>query len=437
MKTSITFCTAILLHAFVLLSSDHNTICIIIIRVSQDRLTGLISWYKTNGLVPKEKKSGGRANNINSIQLEDIKRVVQFLTNYASQNALVLPGRVPGFKRDDIKLLPSSHTKVKVYEDYKASLENSDYRIVGTSSFMSLWEQLTPFIVTAKPMTDLCWTCQKNNTLIFRSANISDSMKSEKLKMQEDHLRIVTMERSLYNTMVDEAKSVCKQLGIDKLQQSLPCSRPISAHYSFDYAQQVHIPSNPLQPGPIYFLVPRKCGLFGVCCEGIPQQVNFVIDEAHLISKGANAVVSYLHYFFAHYGLGEQEAHLHCDNCSGQNKNRTMLWYCAWRIMNGLHKSITLNFLIAGHTKFAPDWCFGLLKQAFRRHSVSSLEKMENVINGSAAVNSSQLVGKEDGTSIVPVGDWQAHLSSFFRPLPGMKKYHHFRLLIISYIIIL
>ena len=182
MKTSITFCTAILLHAFVLLSSDHNTICIIIIRVSQDRLTGLISWYKTNGLVPKEKKSGGRANNINSIQLEDIKRVVQFLTNYASQNALVLPGRVPGFKRDDIKLLPSSHTKVKVYEDYKASLENSDYRIVGTSSFMSLWEQLTPFIVTAKPMTDLCWTCQKNNTLIFRSANISSRRRAKRGK---------------------------------------------------------------------------------------------------------------------------------------------------------------------------------------------------------------------------------------------------------------
>ena len=63
-------------------------------------------------------------------------------------------------------------------------------------------------------------------------------------------------------------------------------------HYSFDYAQQVHLPSNPQQPGPIYFLVPRKCGLFGVCCEGIPRQVNFLIDEAHLISKGANAVVN-------------------------------------------------------------------------------------------------------------------------------------------------
>ena len=32
-----------------------------------------------------------------------------------------------------------------------------------------------------------------------------------------------------------------------------PASNSIMAHYSFDFAQQVHYPSNPLQPGPIYF----------------------------------------------------------------------------------------------------------------------------------------------------------------------------------------
>lgn len=100
--------------------------------------------------------------------LDDVKRVVQFVTNYADSNALVLPGRVPGFKKDDIKLLPSSHTKVRVYEAYKMSLATTDHRVVGHSSFYLLWKQLTPFVVTAKPMTDLCWTCQKNNTLIYR-----------------------------------------------------------------------------------------------------------------------------------------------------------------------------------------------------------------------------------------------------------------------------
>jgi len=100
--------------------------------------------------------------------MDDLKRVVQFITSYAEDHALVLPGRVTGFKRDDIKLLPSSHGKGKVYATYQESVKESGMRVVGESSFFSLWQQLTPFVVSAKPMTDLCWTCQKNNTLIYR-----------------------------------------------------------------------------------------------------------------------------------------------------------------------------------------------------------------------------------------------------------------------------
>jgi len=262
---------------------------------------------------------------------------------------------------------------------------------------------------------------------VIRGTNLAEEEKTARLHSQEEHLRVVQAERSLYNTMTADARATCRVQHLACLQPSTPCSRSMSMHYSFDYAQQVHLPSNPQQPGPIYFLVPRKCAIFGICCEGIPRQVNFLIDEAHLISKGANAVVSYLHYFFQNFGLGETDVHLHCDNCSGQNKNRIVLQYCAWRVAVGLHKSITLNFLIAGHTKFAPDWCFGLVKRAFRRHAVSSLQGMASVVSGSASVNVPQLVGTEDGKTIVPIADWQSHLAAFFRPLPGIKKYHHFR----------
>ena len=298
---------------------------------------------------------------------------------------------------------------------------------MSETGFRKTWKALLAFIVTARPMTDLCWTCQKNNTFIYRSANLAEAEKSERVLQQERHLLVVQRGRSLYNDMVRHAKDVCHELGISELTSNTPCSRQIVMHYSFDYAQQVHLPSDPLQPGPIYFLVPRKVGLFGVCCEGVPKQVNFLIDEAHLISKGSNAVISFLHYFFENFGLGETEASLHCDNCPGKNKNRFVLWYCAWRVSIGLHERINLNFLITGHTKFFPDGCFGLLKQAFRRHAVSSLEQFPSVVNGSARVNSAQLVGTEDGTSYVPVGDWQSHLSPYFRPLPGIKSFQHFR----------
>ena len=86
--------------------------------------------------------------------------------------------------------------------------------------------------------------------------------------------------------------------------------------------------------------------MFGVCCEVVPKQVDFMIDETHLISKVSNAVISFLHYLFENFGRGETEANLHCDNCPGQNKNRFVLWYCAWRVSTGLHERKNLNFLI-------------------------------------------------------------------------------------------
>ena len=205
-----------------------------------------------------------------------------------------------------------------------------------------------------------------------------------------------------------------------------PCSRTLTAHYSFDMAQQVHYPCDPLQPGPMYFLTPRKCGVFGVCNEALPRQVNFLIEEACDTGKGANNIISKLHYFFSVYGFGEEDVYLHADNCTGQNKNNAMVHYLAWRVMTGLHRNITLSFLVVGHTKFSPDWCFGLFKKRFRVTKVGSLTDIERVVDDSAIVNIPQLCGKEDGSIIVPTYDWKSDFSSKFKIVPHIKSYHHF-----------
>ena len=96
-------------------------------------------------------------------------------------------------------------------------------------------------------------------------------------------------------------------------------------------------------------------------------QINYLIDECFNTGKGANTIISMLHHFFEHHAFGETEVHLLVDNCTGQNKNHFMIYYLMWRVMTGLHKEITLSFLLVGHTKFAPDWCFGLLKQYIKR----------------------------------------------------------------------
>ena len=53
--------------------------------------------------------------------------------------------------------------------------------------------------------------------------------------------------------------------------------------------------------------------MFGVNCEAIPRQVNFLTDESGEAGRGANAVISHLHFFFEEHGLGEKSVHLHAE----------------------------------------------------------------------------------------------------------------------------
>ena len=134
--------------------------------------------------------------------------------------------------------------------------------------------------------------------MIRQSGHLPDVARMEKYQTQMAHLKTVEDERAKYNELVADSKSVPRGEGIIRLGPHPPNQLQSRMHYSFDYAQQVHLPYSPLQPGPIYFLVPRKFGIFGVCAEAFPQQVNYLIDEGMASSKGSNMVISLIHHFF-------------------------------------------------------------------------------------------------------------------------------------------
>ena len=308
--------------------------------IGQDKLNNLISHYRVNGVKPRVHKNSKRRPR-HALSLQETRTVVDFILNFAEVHCIVLPGRTPGHWKTDVKLLPSNCSKKKVYDSYCAACEFSGVRKVALRTFRLLWQQLVPYVTTMRPATDLCWYCQKNSSRIMRSANLPDHEKSATVKEAELHLHRASLERSLYRDITKLASA-----NLPPGSEICPhraCCFDGMMHYSFDFAQQVHYPSNPLQPGPIYFKTPRKCGLFGMCCEAFPKQVNFLIDESVQTGKGANCVVSLLHYYFDHYGLGETDVHLHADNCAGQNKNSCMIWYLLWRVLTGKHNSIKFH----------------------------------------------------------------------------------------------
>ena len=100
---------------------------------------------------------------------------------------------------------------------------------------------------------------------------------------------------------------------------------------------------------------------------------------------------------------------------------------CSPELYLGLLHSIRFHFLITGHTKFSPDACFSLIKRKCCCTNVSSLDDLARVVNESAACNLCQLVGTQDGQTILPSRVWAGFLSSHFRRLDGIKQYRHFR----------
>ncbi len=98
-----------------------------------------------------------------------------------------------------------------------------------------------------------------------------------------------------------------------------------------------------------------------------------------------------------------------------------------WRVLKGLHESITISFMLVGHTKFSPDWCFGLMKRKFRKTKVETLDDLVGVVNISATVNESQLVGSQSGEPLVPMYDWVGMFGSHLKKIPLITRQHHFK----------
>ena len=113
-----------------------------------------------------------------SFRPEDVQHVAAFITSYAEDHGILLPGRIPGYKRSDIQLLPSNTTKRAVWTSYVSATETLPMKVAGYRAFCMIWKKYLPNIIITKPASDLCWICQQNSTKIMRCANKSEEEKS-------------------------------------------------------------------------------------------------------------------------------------------------------------------------------------------------------------------------------------------------------------------
>jgi len=386
-----------------------------------DVLKALQKHLKTNGL---DDRQHGNIKNIPKLKsrafvdFEVAESVKNFILNYADLHGLPSPMRLRD-NSDPYIYLETQNSYSSVFREYEKCFEDS---LVDTSilnikykTFHKLWTQLTPHIKFLNSSSDLCENCETFRLKLFKLKSLNEE--DEEIDMQfkfDEHLAAADCERQHYNNV----RKKCK-------------NNPTLTHICYDWAQSVAAPYSPQQVGSIYFKIPFKINIFGICTQrdnGDNFQLNYTIGEDELpevISKGANTTLNMVFDFLQKIRGGEKDLYVTCDNCSGQNKNNLSLWFWSWLIMLGWYENIYINFMIAGHTKFICDGFFGSIKKVYRNRCINTVDHVEEAINDSTIENNNKSLRYKNGVG----WRWYNFNTLFkdnFRNLRNITKYHHF-----------
>jgi hypothetical protein len=142
-----------------------------------------------------------------------------------------------------------------------------------------------------------------------------------------------------------------------------------------------------------------------------------------IAKKGANDVASLIVKTLMKEGMMREaemggELIIPFDNCSGQNKNNTMLKLMVFLVECGYFKDVWFVFLVVGHTKNAADRLFNLLKKSYRKKNIYTVEQLLSDL------------GESDFVSIDPseeadFHDWDTFLNQFYSTFTGKIIKNH------------
>ena len=77
-----------------------------------------------------------------------------------------------------------------VWTQYAMCSAEAQICAAAYTTFLKYWCELAPHILVMKPITDLCWICQKNSAAIMKAKNTSDELKSEVSWLKNHTLKV-------------------------------------------------------------------------------------------------------------------------------------------------------------------------------------------------------------------------------------------------------
>ena len=88
--------------------------------IGEKHFKNLKKHFSENGLSPCERGNQGRVPH-HAITLHDARQAVTFLFEYAEMHAILLPGRVPGYRRTDLQVRSVKQKHVGVLPQFSTN----------------------------------------------------------------------------------------------------------------------------------------------------------------------------------------------------------------------------------------------------------------------------------------------------------------------------
>lgn len=330
-----------------------------------------------------------------------------------------------------VRFLPASYTIAGLYRlfgsHYRQGHPDSGTRMpLSFAAFWALFQSESCWhIRIRRPRSNVCDECAMFRAF-YRHSHHDDAKETpvheeEHVTQWQQHVRLAREAREAYNADLQQARETRELLQ----QGKLPLAGYV-AHYTFDFMQSLALPQFADQTKEMYYFSLRKLHVFSIRDDGAHTQYNYLYDEGEG-GKGANYVVSLLFHFLQHRP-DETAAivmHLHADNCCGQNKNNLVMQFFVLLVSLGLLAHVEMKFLIKGHTHCSVDGGHGVIKKAWRKHNVFTLEQAVEVVEATsptAGMHRASIVSAND------FFDWERLLSTYFGKLPNILSFQQFEM---------
>ena len=158
---------------------------------------------------------------------------------------------------------------------------------------------------------------------------------------------------------------------------------------SADYQQSKLIPSwgKTEQPGSTYYLQKVSHDIFGIVDHRDDEDTLYLFDEC-IGLKNTDHMISFLLTYWQRVSQQHpwiQRLAIFLDNATSTNKNRFLFAWAMEMVSQGQVSHIHISFMLAGHTKFAPDCLFAKTGSAYKTADVFTIHELQRLCTPSAS----------------------------------------------------